>query len=105
MITAVCDNCGQRRHNRAICQTQLQGQSTQISNQRHEQLPRRGQVQTVEVDREFERTYWLKQNRSEPGRSLEVEVMLELGEALGDGTRHRGRSIIGLREDISNDTA
>ena len=88
-----------------ICQTQLQGQSTQISNQRNGQLPRRGHDQTVEVDREFERTYWLKQIRSEPGRSLEIEVTLELGEALGDGTQHRGRSITGLREDISNDTS
>ncbi len=31
----------------------------------------------MEVDQEVERTYWLKQIRSEPGRPLEIEVKLE----------------------------
>ncbi len=59
----------------------------------------------MEIDQEVERPYWLKQIRSKPGRPLEIEVMLEGIEALGDGTWHMGRSIIGLREDITNDTA
>ena len=37
----------------------------------------KGPSSTVGVDQEVERTYWLKQIRSEPGRPLEIEVRLE----------------------------
>ena len=72
-LSRVLQLWGKKGHIRAVCRAQLQGQSTQNPNQRNRQLPRRDQVQTVEVDQEVERTYWLKQIRSEPGRPLEIK--------------------------------
>ena len=57
----------------------------------------------MEVD-QVERTYWLKQIRSKPGRPLEIEVKLK-GKPLVMELNHRGKSITGIRVDIPNDTA
>ena len=77
MMSALYYNCRKRGHIHAVCQAQPKGQSTQDPNLRNEPPLRRGKVQTVPFDQEVEKTYWLSQIRSRPGRPLEGEARLE----------------------------